>query len=71
MSKCKRFASPYCGDSYNCPAAIFEKTADAFGPEVTAYLGLRETSCSECQYNTGKCKDCLFMEEGECTYEQE
>lgn len=60
MSLCKAFCACECVNGY-CPIAM-DRENDWYsdmGYDVPK-------SCRDCQYNTGRCEDCIFEKSSEC-----
>lgn len=51
--------------SFYCPEAIVCEFEDIYDVPASD-AGLEHVSCKECVYNSGICKDCLFLGCPEC-----
>lgn len=59
------FTAVQCTDG-RCPNAEIDMCDERYGFGIAEDIGLHETYCSRCMYNTGQCKDCLFIDNEIC-----
>lgn len=60
MKRCEGFCATECVTGY-CPIALNRENDwySDMGYDVPK-------SCKDCQYNTGRCEDCIFEKSSEC-----
>lgn len=58
------FVNGHCG--YDCPNNAVFYIDDKYGFGIAEDIGFREIKCSECYYESGECKDCLFSNTEHC-----
>ena len=64
MSKLYCFENKHCfGD---CPNILADMADERFGYGIADDMGYQRIDCKNCDYNTGKCSNCLFEYTKDC-----
>lgn len=58
------FVNFHC--SSDCPNFQIYRVDQYYGYGIANDIGLKEISCKDCYYNSGKCEDCLFEHSQDC-----